>query len=540
MNHTFRNPARRGTLAACLTVLTLSAAAQMPAAESRIRLVTVYPGSATVERVARVVAGARQWRFTCLPASLDVQSLTVSAEAPLRVGELSVLSEDRGAVPACDNSPTDALIRELEDRKARLGAENDALGIVTGYLKGVAGPDGLPNGTHAAPDPKNVAAMADTLRRSGLEALTRQQEIRRHQEDLDRQLKPLLAERERERAGRARVVSVNVTLDAPKDGELRLSYQVNGPGWTPGYRALLDTRSGTLRLERQAQVAQATGEDWRGVAMRLSTGQPRRGTTGPQPHPWRIGIAPPPSETARLAAAPKMELLAPAPAAAPPQDASPTAGNFDVSVFQNAFATEFSVPQRIDVPSGGPRVSLTLGGHDTQAKLFTRTSPLQDASAWLVAELPRPEGVWPPGALQLYRDGAYVGNDTLRTGDEGPLTLSFGRDELVTVRVAPPKELRGSAGFAGTLAERRVERAYTVENHHRAPVQLQVLEASPVAVHEDVTVQTRFEPQPESLAWKDRPGVVLWSQGLAAGQSARFSASYTLTWPKDARIQESR
>ena len=74
---------------------------------------------------------------------------------------------------------------------------------------------------------------------------------------------------------------------------VRLVYQINGPGWAPTYRASLDTRTHALSLERQAQVAQATGEDWVGVPLRLSTGQPRRGTTGPQPRPWRVGIAEP-------------------------------------------------------------------------------------------------------------------------------------------------------------------------------------------------------------------------------------------------------
>ena len=48
----------------------LSAAAQDT---SRIARVTVYPGSATVERVAKVAPGARSLRLACLPASLAVQ-----------------------------------------------------------------------------------------------------------------------------------------------------------------------------------------------------------------------------------------------------------------------------------------------------------------------------------------------------------------------------------------------------------------------------------------------------------------------------------
>lgn len=516
-----------------------SACAQAPAAtESRIAQVTLYPGSATVERVAKAAAGARKLTFTCLPAGLDVQSLTVVADASVRLGELSVLNEEREATPACAGTALDARIRELEDKKALLTAETDGISMATGYLKGLTPTDGAGNGVGT--DPKNLTAMSDALRRTGQDALTRQHQINRLQEDLDRTLKPLLAERTRVLAGRTRVVSVSVTLDAPRDAEVRLTYQVNGPGWAPSYRALLDTRTQALRLERQAQVAQTTGEDWLGVPMRLSTGQPRRGTTGPQPYPWNIGIAEPRPESLAKMAFP-MAAAAPAPMRnRAAQDSAPQAPSFDVSVFNNSFATEFVVPQRIDVPSSGQRVTLALGVQNASVSLLTRTSPLQDANAWLVAELPQPEGVWPSGPLQLYRDGAYVGADTLRAANKGTLSLSFGRDELVSVRVEPQKDNRGSTGFIGSRAERTVARVYSVENRHRTPISLQVLEASPVSIDEKVTVNNTFEPKPESTAWNELPGVVMWQTQLEAGKTARFSATYAIGYPKDAQLQENR
>ncbi len=510
------------------------------ATESRIALVTLYPGSATVERVARLTAGAKRFVFTCLPAGLDAQSLAVTADASVRLGELSVLNEEREAVPACAGTVLDGRIRELEDKKAQLGAENEALAIVTGYLKTVTAADTSGTGTRVATDPKNVAAMADALRRTGQDALARQHLISRQQEELDRALKPLLAERNRLQTGRNRVVSVSLSLDAPREAELRLTYQVSGPGWAPTYRALLDTRSNALRLERQAQVSQATGEDWLGVTMRLSTGQPRRGTTGPQPSPWRIGIAETRQEVARAKSMIMAAPAAPALLSAMGGADGPQEESFDVSVFNNAFATEFVVPQRIDVPSGGQRVTLALGAQDANVTLLTRTAPHADASAWLVAEMPQPEGVWPAGALQLYRDGAYVGADTLRSGGKGPLSLSFGRDELVVVHVEPQKDMRGSTGFVGSRAERTVERAYTVENRHRTPIALQVLEASPVSIDEKVSVENKFDPKPESLAWNEQPGVALWTAHLDAGKTARFTAAYAIGYPKDARLQESR
>lgn len=524
---------------ACVTLLG-GPTAWAQTATSRIAQVTLYPGSATVERVARVPAGGRQLVFNCLPAALDVASLSVSADATVRLGELAVTGAEREAVPACAGTALDGPIRELEDKKALLGAEDAALSMVTDYLKGTTTGADANSGVRQATDPRQLAAMAEALRRTGQEALVRQRQIARQQEDLDRELKPLLAERDRVLAGRGRVNTVSVTLDAPQAAEVRLAYQVNGPGWAPAYRAWLDTRTGALKLERQAQVAQATGEDWSGVAMRLSTGQPRRGTTGPQPRPWSIGIQEPRAE---------MDIMSMAvPAAAPvlAKRMNESAGgamevpSFDVGVFDKAYATEFVVPQRIDVPSSGERVTLSLGAVETQATLLTRTTPSSSASAWLVAELAQPDGVWPQGRLQLYRDGAYVGSDTLRTGGKGVLSLPFGRDELTVVQAEPQQDKQGSGGFVGSRAERKVARAYTVENRHRTPIQLQVLESSPVSVDERVDVETRFDPQPTSMAWQEQKGVVEWRQTLAAGQTLRFKADYAIRYPKDAVLQERR
>jgi uncharacterized protein (TIGR02231 family) len=253
-----------------------------------------------VERVARVAAGSRSVTFACLPAGLDVQSLQVSADASVRVGETSVLAEQRELSARCATSALDGRIRELEDQKAALQAESDALGMVTGYLKGLSGGGGeSAQGARAPMDARNLAAMTDAMRRTGQDSLLKQHQLARRQGDIDRQLNPLLAERTRSQGNGAQVVAVTVTLAASADAEVKLSYQVNGPGWTPTYRALLDTTTRKVRIERQALVAQATGEDWRGVKLVLSTGQPRRETTGRMPGAWRIGIEPPPQRNVR-------------------------------------------------------------------------------------------------------------------------------------------------------------------------------------------------------------------------------------------------
>jgi uncharacterized protein (TIGR02231 family) len=507
---------------------------------SRVVRVKVYPGSATVERLMRVAPGARQASFACLPAGLDAASLQVSSDAGVRVGEIAVRQQARELLGQACVSPLDERIRALEDQVAALQAESAGIDYAMGYLKSFESPA---SSVEARPgSAAQIGPTVTALRQSAQAPLTRQHQIQRAQEALERDLKPLLVERDRAGNAQASVSVVQVTLAAPQGGELRLSYQVRGPGWQPVYRATLDTTTKKVRLERQALVAQNTGEDWDGVQLTLSTGQPNAATQGPLPQPWRVGIATPFAEARRMrSVAAPAAAMAPPPAPAPEmamERAAEEMPSFDVSAIEGGFATEFAAPQRISVPSNGERVTLALGEQTEDARLLARSAPAQAAAAYLVADIAPPSGVWPAGPVNLYRDGAYVGSgrfDPARLQREG---LSFGRDELVDVRVEQPERTDGSRGFIGSRNERRVSRLFTVENRHRDSITLQVLDAAPVSEHEDVRVESRFQPEPKDKKWNDQPGVILWQPPLAAGATQRFSAEHVITWPKDARLSE--
>lgn len=546
---TYRPAALRPALP-CLALLLLCSASPAALAQdtSRIARVTVYPGSATVERVAKVPAGARSLTLACLPASMDPQSLQINADAAVRVGEFNVLTEDRDVVTACA-SPLDGRIRELEDQIAGVKAEASALQLVDSYLRSVASTNPAEEAAHgraASATPAQITATADVLRKSGQDAFTRTHQLKRKQEALELSLKPLVAERDRVASQRARVVSVTINLASERDAELRLSYQVRGPGWQPTYRATLDATKSTVLLERQALVAQNSGEDWGNVQLTLSTGQPGRATQGQLPRPWWLNVAPPPQIPS--APAPAMA-MSPAPAvaslsrsrnAAEP-DAMPV---FDVSAIDKGFATEFAVPQRITVPSSGQRVTLALGNHSAPATLITRTSPAMEEAAYLIAHMAQPPGVWPAGSAGLYRDGAFVGTGRIDFGTPsagapaGSTSLSFGRDELVTVRAEPVQDLTGTTGFTGSRTERKTRRAYSVENRHKDSITLQVLHAAPVSRNEKIEVESRYQPQPTEMTWNRSPGTVAWQQPLAASATAQFSAEHTIRYPKDIELLE--
>ena len=563
-------PPRRARRAAA-ACLWLAAAGMASAQErpsvvaSRITQVTVAPGVATIERSARIAAGARSATFACLPASLDPDSLQISADAGVRVGEFKVTTEDRDVAADCA-SPLDDRVRALEDQIAGVQAEIAALRRADRYLDHLAGgtsADGAPRDGQGGPPaaaatvapavlPAQIPATAEALRKTSADTLVRLQPLLRRQEALERDLKPLRAERDRTAGGpRAKVVSVAVNLATDRDAGLRLSYQVRGPGWQPAYRARLDTATGAVVLERLAVVAQRSGEDWNDVRLVLTTQAPARATAGPRPGTWTVDVAPPPEPQYRLARLPAaMAMAAPAPA---PMADSADAGEeplprFDVVALAGSYATRFEVPRRLSVPASGQRTTLLLGTHDAGARLVTRTVPAQRETAYLVAEIAPPAGVWPAGAVGLYRDGAFVGQGRLDfasatdAGAPGGRTvpLWFGPDDLVQVHAEPLRETTGTAGFTGAAVERRTQLAYRVENRHTTPITLQVIDTAPVSRDAKIEVESRYAPSPLTTAWEGTAGIVAWQQPLAPGAGARFTAEHVVRHGKDVELNENR
>ena len=227
----------------------------------------------------------------------------------------------------------------------------------------------------------------------------------------------------------------------------------------------------------------------------------------------------------------------PVAAAAKAPEAEPS---FDVSVFQGSFATEFVLPQRVSVPSSGERITLTLGEQVLDTRLRVRTTPALDAHAYLIASFTTPAGVWPAGPLHLVRDGAFVGSARFDAASASRDGLAFGRDELVGVRVERPEQQQGTGGFIGSRHQRIDSRRYVIDNRHREPIVLELLDSAPVGEHADVRIESRYQPAPQTERWNEQKGVVAWEQSLAAGASQSFSAEHVISWPSDARLRERR
>lgn len=488
--------------------------------------VVLYPGSALVERVAVVRSGQQQLEIDGLPANFDADSVQIESDPGIEIGELAWRDSARSQPLNREEARLEKLVQSLVDRSDALEVERKAAERSLKYLDALASPG---DSIHAG----NPARVLETIRLGSVQAQRRILELDAGKRDIERELQAAQRDLAAVRPAVDQVRRLELRLNARSDGRIRIRYLFADAGWRPAYRAALDSEGRRVELERTAQIAQRSGEDWSQVELMLSTGQPRQRVAGPLPNPWNLSLRP----ERRLEAMPAMA-AAPAPMAmrAKLADAVEAAPLFEVAVTESEFATEYAIPGKVSLPADGRRVAVSLGRLQLPVALHAQVAPRQEKAAYLVASGKLPEGVWPAGEMQLYRNGAYVGQSQWNPAQATELELPFGRDERIKVATRNLAADSASAGLIGQRAERRIADVFTITSQHKRPVELRVLDASPVARDAQIEVEAAFVPPISQRDWQGRPGVVAWEVRLAPGASQEFSADYRIRWPKERNV----
>jgi len=523
-----RRLALPAAVAAAIVVMTCGAAYAEDA--SKITAVTLYPGSATVERTARVSPGMTLLQISGLPANFDPQSVRVDADPGVQIGEVATQEVARTGAPNAREARLEDKIQALRDRQAELDGNMKSAEMVMAFLSRLGTPGDKPA---PIPDARSLARIVDLIRKGGGDSLARAQRAQVEKREIGKQIAALERDLARLRSGAKDTRSILVGVSVEREGYARVSYQVNGAGWRPAYRASLDSQASKLELVRQGVIQQTTGEDWAGVRLRLSTGQPRLAPSGPDPRPWWVSlpVARPYASVSGLAAeAPaalamkrelRMDQVAQVPA---------------LVETQTTFGTEFEVPGRVTLPADGRKVTVSLAQFTLPAKMRLRVVPRLDPAAIVTAEAARPEGVWLPGEIQLARDGNVVGSTHWNPQASSGLLLPFGRDNLVRVTLDRVKDRNGSAGIIDRRNEREVTDVLTLSSFHKAPLELLVLESSPVSTSDQIKVQASFDPEPQVQDWEQRQGVVAWERSIAPKEIVKITVNYTIGYPREGAV----
>jgi uncharacterized protein (TIGR02231 family) len=510
-----------------------------------ITAVVLYPGSAMIERSATVKAGMTQLGISGLPANFDLQSVRAQASAGIQVGQIVMRDSGKADAPGAREAELEAALQALQDSRDALGVDAKSATVVENYLERLNGGGDKPG----AVDGKSVAGLIDAIHKGAHDAFSQIHRTQIQMRDLDRKIAAAQRDLDRVRSGARDARSITVDLVAHQAGTLKLFYQVTGAGWKPAYRAALDTTASTIELERSASISQKTGEDWNGVSLKLSTGQPRLSPQPPVPQPRLLAYfkpTPPDAGLAYSAGRTLRPMTPPAPLADARAAAAGGAGHDDYVPpsleLQDNFSTEFTVPERVSLAADGREIAVPLSRLNLPAKQRIRIVPRMDKAAFLTAETNRPDGVWLSGNIQLFRDGDFVGSTrwdagTGGTGSSGEhLLFPFGRDDLIRVSVDRAGEQSASTGLLIQRGQRQVADLYTISSFHQTPVELEVLEASPVSTSDEIRVAASYAPQPTVETWEQKRGVVAWNKTIAPREVWKLKVNYTIGYPAEGSV----
>ncbi len=432
-----------------LLVLPVFAQAQaFPNVASTPKRVTVYRQGAVVTRCGELTlgAGANDLRFEGLEQGVDPATVQLAIDPTVAVLTLSSFDE-----PGGEGVEPDSVV-ELRGQLDSLQVDTALLGAErSGYTAELQ----LLLVNRDFPDELQVADYSEAVQRAASYYRARTQAIRtklvridRRAQKLGRELAVLQKRIDAARpAERTRVGRVQTRLLAERAGtfDFELSYLVTDASWNPEYDLFVDPEAAEAagQLVLVGNVTQATGVDWDGVDLTLSTGDPNRKLTAPELSPAYVGGAAP--------GRPALEQR---------KMAAEIAADYNVTfVSETSQLTtrSYAIEQRFDLPADGQSYAVRLSRYPLDLQLRHRVVPKLEAKAYL-------EGLatgWDtlnliPGEVRLHLEGRYLGTQYLNPLAQTSDTLSFalGADDAVlvgrrtTADVMDTQVLRGRQSYA--------------------------------------------------------------------------------------------
>ncbi len=411
--------------------------------------------------------------------------------------------------------------------------------------------------------------------------------------EMDKQLELLQRKRGELLAGRSRTereAVLFVNNPKAKKVDIYLNYLVNGANWLPQYnlRAQTDKLQGVI--EYNAVVFQASGEDWVGVEMSLSTAMPTMVAAAPVLQPIEVQVGPPATirgrvfkraeyeqgpmsmteqrayrdlsdefqevqkrrrEVGRKGKIAQSELNA---LALSNQLMELQADKKDVQVIQKAaerFArTEgvgvtYNLPGELTMPSRSDQQLLNIATFQAKADFIMIATPLMTDYVYLQGDITNDSDIiLLAGPASMYCNGEFVGKTQIELVTIGEkFTAGFGVDSQVQIsREFKDKKVDTLWGNRVEIYDYRI----AIENYKNNNVKLRMFERIPYTKDEaleiyDFKTNTPLSKDADYLRTEKDKGILRWDLNLApnvTGENAKVvTYTYAMKYDSDMQIR---
>lgn len=508
---------------------------------SAVEGVRIFLRGAEIKRrtVMNAAEGKNTAVFEGLPHDVRPESISASVEkgGTLMSADFEVDSFKEPAVSTDIERLTEKLkeVRDsIRDEKSRL----DMLGSEEKFLntnRKIGGKSG--SGLNELKDAESYHKERKR------EIISSKVEIERRMEDLMKEMERLTKEmgsRSPDIVRYAGRITVEFYAESKGKAEITVSYYVNSAGWRPFHEIRMSETDSPVVLSMKGSITQNTGEDWDGVNIKLSTGNPMLGNEQPVLRPWYIDLVMPQRPRAmakrsgecneECAAAPccdidELPMMEMVKRAKTPLYAE---------VAESNTTTEFVLPAPLDIPSSNKPSKVEISRHVLDAEFFYYCACRLDTDAFLIAKI----GGWErlnllEGDVSIFQGNEYVGKTHLDPAAmEDVMELSLGRDKGIIVTRERGSSMT-SKGMIGKNKKVLREWIITVRNTRSRDVRMKLTDQLPISANSAVTV----DPAEISGAEHDRDtGILTWSLDIPSGGSVRKVLRYEVTYPKNGTV----
>jgi len=533
--------------------------------DSRISAVTVYADRAVVTRTATLdiaATGQQELVFNNLPATLVEQSLQVSGRGTAQVTILDVAAR----TAYLDFTPNDrvkALEDELRGLEKQTRGLDDAGKLLDQQEQSLVRIEGA---LTAPPAKETPRASLDELAKLLAFLTSQRAQVSSDRAALDTQREALQAKieavqqqlNELRGAGGRSVKTVTVRIAAASTGQLdlALSYALPGAAWSPAYDARLRTDERAVELTYFGVVRNNTGEDWKAVALTLSTARPSMGGGAPELAPWIVDVmqARPMAAMRRdkmmmadEAAAPMQEFAGNfvAKAAAPAPRPIVEAATISAAVESTATSATFKIPVAVTLASDNSTQKVGITTFKLAANLQYQATPKVREAAFLSAYTTNTSD-YPllAGAMNTFLDGTFVATSQLKTVMSGEkFELALGADEGVAIKRKLVNRFTEDTGLTSSGRRTTYEVLVTVTNNKKTAERVVFKEGVPLSRDEKIVVKiltpaerdTGTKAAPKEVTMEE-DGKLVWRLDLKPGEKREIPLKYSIEHPANLAV----
>lgn len=529
--------------------------------DSRISAVTVYQDRAVVTRAATVqlTGGTTELVFANLPQSLNEQSLQVSGKGTAQATILDVSAKQTFV----DYTPN-ARVKELEDQLRALGKQMRGIDDRQNLLNASAATLDRMEGALFAPPAKDVprpdlnqfTASLAYLSEQKAKLTTERATLDEQREDLQNKINTVQNQlNELRGTGGKAFKTVTVRVAAAQAGSLdvSLAYTVPGASWAPSYDARVASSERLVQLDYFGIVRQGTGEDWKDVALTLSTARPSLGGAAPVLSVWQLDVFDPialrrKEERSRMDDM-RMAKAANAPAAVNMQTLTTNAAGFDApppeekdatfaaaTIEAGATSASFKIAVSSSVPSDNSPQRVPITSASLKAVPEYLTVPKRQTAAFLTSKVVNSSD-FPllAGAMNVFLDGTFVATSGLRTVMAGEkFDLALGVDDGIAIKHKRVQKFTEETGLTNSGKRITYEYLITVQNNKKTTERVVVADQVPLSRNEKVVVKL-LSPDAKDVKPTDE-GTLKWTLDLKPGEKRELTVKFTVEHANDINV----